>query len=144
MGQVYENITLKNTGDVINVQRGIISEPEVRQIAVRALVDTGADTLIIDEATRQELGLAVMGEKRATLANEAPEICKVTEPVMIYWKDRSTAIRAMVLPRLTERLLGVIPLEEMDVIVNPKRQQLVGAHGDEVILKLESTPRSRI
>jgi hypothetical protein len=31
-------------------------------------------------------------------------------------------------------LLGVIPLEFMDLIVDPVRQELVGAHGDEVIL----------
>jgi hypothetical protein len=30
-------------------------------------------------------------------------------------------------------LLGAIPLEDMDLVVNPAKQELIGAHGDEVI-----------
>jgi hypothetical protein len=30
-------------------------------------------------------------------------------------------------------LLGAIPLEDMDLIVNPAKGELVGAHGDEVV-----------
>jgi hypothetical protein len=36
-----------------------------------------------------------------------------------------------VLPGTDEVLLGAIPLEDMDLIVDPKNQKLVGAHGDE-------------
>jgi hypothetical protein len=38
-----------------------------------------------------------------------------------------------VLPGAEEVLLGAIPLEDMDLIVNPARQELTGAHGDEVV-----------
>ncbi|MDR0551023.1 MAG: hypothetical protein LBG72_03275 [Spirochaetaceae bacterium] len=33
----------------------------------------------------------------------------------------------------SEILLGVLPLEGMDLIVDPARQKLVGAHGDQVV-----------
>jgi hypothetical protein len=33
-------------------------------------------------------------------------------------------------------VLGAIPLEDMDLIVDPKRQELIGAHGDEVITRV--------
>jgi hypothetical protein len=32
--------------------------------------------------------------------------------------------------------LGATPLEEMDLMVDPVRQELTGAHGDEVISML--------
>jgi len=136
MGMVYENITLKNATDVGNFDRGDIKEGEVRQMKVLAMVDTGAWTLIINEDMQQELGLGVKGERSVTLADSGTQICKVTEPVYIHWKDRSAVTRAAVLPGLEEVLLGAIPLEEMDVMVDPKRQQLVGVHGDEILYRL--------
>jgi hypothetical protein len=54
----------------------------------------------------------------------------VTEPVRIYWKDRRTTCEAVVLPGEKDVLLGAYPLEGMDLMVHPKRQEVVGAHGD--------------
>ncbi|MDR1029277.1 MAG: retropepsin-like domain-containing protein, partial [Treponema sp.] len=88
MGMVYAEITLKNAGDTIRVQEGLITEKEVRAVTVQALVDTGAGTLVITGEVMQRLGLAVRGLRRASLANNAKELCKVTEPVEVHWKDR--------------------------------------------------------
>ena len=137
MGMVYENITLKNAFDEKDFRRGFIKEGEIRQIKVLALVDTGAETLIINDAMRQELGLELVGERKVSYANESGEWCKITEPVEIYWKDRSAVTRAIVVPGITEPLLGAIPLEELNVMVDPRTQQLVGIHGDEIIYKVK-------
>jgi hypothetical protein len=59
--------------------------------------------------------------------------CKVTEPVEIRWKDRSTACRAVVMPGAENILLGAIPLEDMDLMVNPVKQVLEGVHGNEIV-----------
>ena len=133
MGLVYEEITLKNAGDVIMANRGVIGEPEIRQTTITAMVDTGAGTLVINEAVRQQLGLEVVGERTATLANEAKEICKITEPVEVHWNNRFTAISALVVSGGREVLLGAIPLEGLDLMVDPTQQRLVGAHGDEAV-----------
>jgi clan AA aspartic protease len=137
MGTVHADITLRNAIDVGNVLRGTIQEHEVRQTTVSAMVDTGAGTLVITEAVREKLGLQVTGLRSATLANSAKAVCKVTEPVEIRWKNRDTTCRALVVPE-GEILLGAIPLEDMDLIVNPVEQELVGAHGDEVVALLMS------
>ncbi|WP_010261301.1 aspartyl protease family protein, partial [Treponema primitia] len=57
VGTVYEEITLKNLGDVSAVERGHLAEPEIREMTVRSVVDTGAETLVISEAVQKELGL---------------------------------------------------------------------------------------
>jgi clan AA aspartic protease len=137
MGIVHSEIMLKNAGDVTNVQRGIIPEREVRTVAVNALVDTGAGTLVINEEIRQKLGLAIEGLRKSTLADGSREIYQVTEPVRIYWENRDTACLALVVPDADNILLGAIPLEDMDLIVDPARQRLVGAHGDEVVCMLK-------
>jgi clan AA aspartic protease len=133
---VYADITLKNGSDVGNYIRGVIQEPDIRQVNVQAMVDTGAGTLIINEGLRQALGLIVMGEKEATLADRAVKMCKYTEPVEIYWGNRSSAVRAIVMEGADEVLLGAIPLEEMDLIVDPARQTLIGAHGDQAVVRI--------
>ncbi|MCL2138284.1 MAG: retroviral-like aspartic protease family protein [Treponema sp.] len=136
MGLVYVNITLKNAGDLIRVKEGLKKEPEIRQTTVQAVVDTGAGTLIINETMRQELGLEVEGERWATLANKTTTKCKYTEPVEVHWGNRSSAVRAIVMEGAEEVLLGAIPLEEMDLIVDPARQILIGAHGDTPVMRV--------
>jgi clan AA aspartic protease len=124
---------LKNAWDVGNVREGLIPEQQVRAAVVNALVDTGAGTLVINEEIRQKLGLAVKGMRRATLADGSSTTYQVTEPVEIHWKDRDTTCPAILLPSADRILLGAIPLEDMDLIVDPQGRQLVGAHGDEVV-----------
>jgi clan AA aspartic protease len=133
MGMVYEEITLKNASDVSNCDRGLIKESEIRQITVQALVDTGASTVVITEEIREKLGLVIRGKRPATLANSRKEMCKVTDAVEIIWKSRSTMIPALVVPGNGKVLLGAIPLEAMDLIVDPSKQVLIGAHGEEIM-----------
>ena len=49
----------------------------------------------------------------------------------VIWKDRFSTDNAAIIPGSDITLLGVIPLEAMDLMVNPVTQELVGAHGDE-------------
>jgi len=133
MGQVYADLTLRNAADVTNAESGLINDSEVRETAVRALVDTGAMTIVITEEIRERLGLKVKGLKRVTMANDSKDMAKVTEPVDIKWKDRETSCRALVINGWGDVLLGLIPLEDMDLAVDPVRQELAGAHGDEIV-----------
>jgi len=132
MGTVYADITLKNVVDEGNARNGLIREDEVRSITVKAVVDTGASTIVINEEQRQKLGLAKIKERRARLADGNRVPCWRTEAVNIYWEDRGCSCDAVVIPQAGKVLLGAIPLEGMDLIIHPKTQELVGAHGDEV------------
>jgi clan AA aspartic protease len=133
VGTVYEEITLKNDGDKIRVQEGLIKEPDMRKTTVRALVDTGAETLVINEAVQKELGLRVKGLREAFLANNEKVMIKITETVEVWWKDRFMTCQAWVIPNAKEVLLGAIPLEDMDLMVNPVDKKLVGVHGDKPV-----------
>ena len=132
MGSVFTEITLKNNRDLFNVQDGVISEKDVRTMTLSALVDTGANYLVINEDIRNKLGLSIEKTSTANLAGDIKMECKITEPVQINWKDRQVSINAVVLPG-EKILLGVIPLEAMDLIVDPVRGELVGAHGDQMV-----------
>jgi len=133
MGIVRTEITLKNAADVSNADRGIIKDSEIRQTTVTAIADTGAITLVINEEIRQKLGLKIKGKREATLANGITSDYDVTEPICVHWKDRDSACRAYVLPNSNNVLLGAIPMEDMDLIVNPSNLEVVGAHGDKIM-----------
>jgi len=130
MGTVHTEITLKNMVNVVNAQKGIVSEKDVQSITVTAVVDTGAASLVINEEQCQKLGLGIRMERSARVADGRRVICKVTEPVEIQWKNRRTSCEAMVIPGAETVLLGAIPLEGMDLMVNPVSLELVGVHGE--------------
>jgi clan AA aspartic protease len=131
MGTFREEITLENIKDCGLAEHGYIKESEVRTLKVDATPDTGAWTLVINEDVRQKLGLEIKETRNSTLADGKTSSYAITESVNIYWKNRFTALPAVVVPGAKEVLLGALPLEAMDLIVDPVRQQLAGAHGDE-------------
>jgi clan AA aspartic protease len=132
MSVIYTEITLKNAVDVSNFTTGIVkNQNEIRQTTVPALVDTGAWTLVINEAIRDQLGLQIIGTDSGTLADGTKETFNVAGPLEIIWKDRRTICVALVLPTADEVLLGAIPLEALDLTINPRKEEITGAHGDQ-------------
>jgi clan AA aspartic protease len=132
MGEVHTEITLVNIGDQSAAERGFIPHDQVRKLTVNALVDTGAWTLVINEEIRQKLGLKVEETSETTLAGGIKVPSRITEFVEVRWKNRKAACEAVVLPGEDEILLGAYPLEGMDLMVHPQRQEVIGAHGDKV------------
>ncbi|MDR1950407.1 MAG: aspartyl protease family protein [Spirochaetaceae bacterium] len=126
-----EAITLTNSRDVGNAEEGLIPEAKVRKMTIDAMPDTGAWTLVINEETRQKLGLTIRETSESTLADGKTDTYNVTEGVEIRWKNRSTVLPAVVVPDAKDILLGALPLEAMDLMVDPVHERLVGVHGDQ-------------
>jgi clan AA aspartic protease len=132
MSVISTEITLINEGDTIKAEEGLIKADVVRQLTVQAIVDTGAWTMVINEETREKLGLRYRGYGDATFADGEKGTYKMAGPLEIRWKNRRHVCEALVLPHSTDILLGSNPLEGMDLTVNPLRE-LVGVHGDIVM-----------
>jgi predicted aspartyl protease len=113
--------------------RGLIKKSEVRETTVQVVADTGAETLVINETVRAALGLRITGPAEAWLADGRNHGCQVTEPVDVQWKDRVMTCRPWLIADAPEVLLGAIPLEDLDLIVDPVDQRVVGKHGDKRI-----------
>ena len=136
MGYVNTQVTLKNIYDLKQAKQGNLPKDKIRQATIDVMVDTGASTLVINEKIFQQLGLDVMGESEITLANDAKEKCKITEPVVIKWEDRAVAMSALVIDDAPDFLLGILPLEGMDLIIDTVNQKLVGAHGKKTVYRV--------
>ena len=125
MGLIYAEVTLINGGDLEMARRKIIGEEEIKKMTVSMLVDTGALNLCINENIQEQLQLPVVDTRKAQMADGSIIECKVVSPVEVRFKNRQTTCRAMVLPGSSEPLLGAIPLEDMDVLIHPQRQELI-------------------
>jgi hypothetical protein len=131
-----EEITLSNARDVGNVHDGIISKEQIRSMTIKAVPDIGSWVLVINEQTRARLGLIIEGSVRSTLADGSTSSYKQTEAVKIQWKDRITSQQAVLVPNAKDILLGALPLEAMDLRVDPVNERLVGVHGEQALYML--------
>ena len=125
MGLVYADITLLNSFDVTASKKGLIAKEDVKKLEVKALVDSGAITLTINDAIASQLDLEIEDSINIELADGTHSKRNLAGPVTIRFKNRMISCSALVLPGASEVLLGAIPMEAMDVIIDPFAQQLV-------------------
>ncbi len=125
MGLIYADIELINGFDLELARRHMIGEEEVKRMSLVALVDTGSYMLAINESIQEQLQFPIVEKRKAQLANGHIVECDVVSSVELRFKNRQTTCRAMILPGDSEPLLGSIPLEDMDVLIHPLRQELI-------------------
>jgi clan AA aspartic protease len=125
MGLIHADIELVSIDDKALARKGYLSDDKIKKVKVRALVDSGAYMLSINEEIKMQLDLAVLDEQEAELADGTLRKVEIVGPVEIRFENRITSVNAVVLPSNTEVLLGTIPMEDMDVLIDPKAQKLI-------------------
>ena len=125
MGLVYAEIELISVDDLVLHRRGFLAEDKIKRMTVNALVDSGAYMLVINDHIRHQLDLPLIEEQVFRLAGDSERRGEVVGPVEIRFENRSTSVRAVVLPGADEVLLGSIPLEDLDVVIDPREQRLI-------------------
>jgi clan AA aspartic protease len=125
MGITYAEIELINSDDIALLKRGYLPEEQIRRTRVRALVDSGASLLAIPAALNNQLGLGKVDEQQAELADGSVITVDVVGPIEVRFQNRKAITVAMVIPGEVEVLLGAIPMQSMDVLIDPKRERLI-------------------
>jgi clan AA aspartic protease len=135
MGRVVTHATIENSEDLWAIKKGLIKLEEARKIEVPdALVDTGATLLTLPTRLIQQLGLARTGTKRVTTSQGTAE-AGMYEAVRLTIQERSCTMDVLEAPDSTPVLIGQIPLEHLDFVIDPRGQKLIGnpAHGGELM-----------
>jgi len=138
MGRVLTAATIENLGDLFEVERGSRAPDEVRRIQVDdALVDTGATTLALPSFLIEQLGLKRVYEKQAKSTRGVGPV-SVYEAVRLTIEQRFCTVDVMEVPDEVPVLIGQIPLEMLDFVVDPQARRLIGnpAHNGEHVLEL--------
>lgn len=103
-----------------------------RTLPVRALVDTGALKMCLTAEQAQALGfdLSEMRQERVTLGDGSKRLVPVVAPITLEFENRQCVTEAFVLG--DEALMGCIPLEAMDLVIQPSSNRVVvnPAHPD--------------
>ena len=125
MGYVYAEIELTNEDDVVLHRHGIRLESEIKKVKCRALVDSGAWDLVINEEVQRQLDLPVIDRQAVEMADETVIEVDVVGPVQIRFESKTTIASAIVMPGISEVLLGAYPMEGLDVMIDPKGERLL-------------------
>ena len=122
---VYAEVELINGEDLSDARRFRIGEEEIKRMSVNILVDTGSYMLAINESIQEQLQVPFFEKRTMQLADNRIREYDVVSPIELRFKIRRVVCSAVVLPGDAEPLLGAIPLEEMDVLIHPTRQELI-------------------
>ena len=138
MGRVLTEATLENLKDVWDVERGMRPADQARRVIVSdALVDTGATLLSIPTRLIHQLGLAQLGTRRVR-SSAGPTQAGLYEAVRLTIMGRTCTMDVLEVPDDGPVLIGQIPLEHLDLVVDPRNQRLIGnpAHGGEHVYEM--------
>lgn len=138
MGRVLAAVRIENIRDLYAAEEGRLKEADVRHVEVAdALVDTGATTLALPTRVIAQLGIRKVAEKQATSSQGVAPV-NIYEAVRLNWMDRFCTVDVVEVPDEVPVLIGQIPLEMMDLVVDLQGRRLMGnpAHGGEQILEL--------
>lgn len=125
MGLVYAEIDLTNEDDLVLNRHGYLPETDVRHVRCRALVDSGAYDLVVTEEIRDQLGLLVVAKDQVTMADERRIRVDMVGPVEIRFEDRTTIVKAVVMPGTSMVLLGAMPMQALRAYIDPVSERLV-------------------
>jgi predicted aspartyl protease len=138
MGKVAVAAKIENLGDLIGVERGSMSPDQIRSIDVTdALVDTGATMLSMPKRLIEQLGLQPFRTRRARISAGLVDVT-VYRAARLTIQGRDCVGDVSELPDDCPVLIGQVPLELLDFVVDPIGQQLIGnpAHGGEHMIEM--------
>jgi clan AA aspartic protease len=124
MGEIKVRVELENTADRYWFLQKRIKEDEIRKYQMNAIVDTGAVMLALPQEVVEELGLEITRTVVVTYADERKEERPVAGPVTIKIGRRFMNTDCIVVPPLSEALIGQVILEELDLIPDCQKQTL--------------------
>ena len=138
MGRVLTEALVENTEDLWDVKRGRLPADQARRLTIPdALVDTGATLLSLPTRFIQQLGLDKTSSKRVTSSIGLGE-ASMYEAVRLTIQGRSCTMDVMEVPDSVPALIGQLPLEHLDLVIDSRNRVLVGnpAHGGEHVYEL--------
>lgn len=138
MGRVTVKAKIENLSDLNHVESQTMPADQARSVEVDdALVDTGATLLSMPKKLIDRLGLKPVRTRKA-MTSSGPVTIQMYGTVRLTIQDRDCTTDVTELPDECPVLIGQIPLEQLDFIVDLQGRKLIGnpAHGGEQMIEL--------
>jgi len=124
MGRTKAILKVRNFGDMQKAAEGLILATAVRTVEIEALVDTGATYVSLPKSEIEKLGLPFHRNIRIVTAN-GPASRRLFTGAQIELNGREFLTEVMENGQGTPALVGYLLLEALDLVVDPKSQQVI-------------------
>ena len=138
MGKVSVTAKIESLADLYLADRGELEPDGVRAVDVQqALVDTGATSLSMPLSLINRLGLKPIRRRNARTSAGVVTV-RIFQTVRLTIQGRDCNVDVTELPEECPILIGQVPLELLDFVVDPIAHRLIGnpEHGGEHIIEL--------
>jgi predicted aspartyl protease len=138
MGRVIVTAKIANIADVYNARMGTLPADQVRSVEVTvALVDTGATTLSLPKRLIAQLGLTLLRTRNARTATGLTTLQTYGGAHLVV-QDRECTCDVTEVSDDCPALIGQIPLESLDLVVDTQGRRLIGnpEHGGEHVMEV--------
>ena len=126
MGRVTVKAKIENLSDLHLAKRHLLPSDQVRIVEVDdALVDTGATTLSMPRNLIERLGLDLVRTRKA-VTGAGRKAFRFMGPCRLTIQGRDCPTDVIELPDECPVLIGQIPLEQLDFVVDMPGQKLIG------------------
>jgi predicted aspartyl protease len=138
VGKTLVNAKIENLRDLLSAEQGFLPPDQVRGVDVPdALVDTGATMLSLPTRLIGQLGLVPYRKRRVRTAAGVVDTM-IYRAVRLTIQGRDCITDVSEVPDSCPVLVGQIPLESLDFVVDPVNQRLIGnpEHGGEQMIEI--------
>ncbi len=138
VGRVLTEAKIENLKDLWAVEQGLRTADQARSMTVTdALVDTAATLLSLPTGLIHRLGLSRVSSQQVRSSMGISE-ASLYEAVRLTIGGRSCTMDVMEVPDEVPVLIGQLPLEHLDFVVDLRSRSLIGnpAHGGEHVYEL--------
>jgi predicted aspartyl protease len=125
VGRVTSDIVLANNQDVQLAAGGALAPDKVRRIQTKGIVDAGANHVVLPKAIADQLGLPIHGNATVRYADNRAATRTIVKQLSLEVAGREGTFRAIVEPDRDTVLIGVIVMEDLDLIVDCAHETLV-------------------
>jgi predicted aspartyl protease len=137
MGRITVDFALANNYDVLQAKAGKLAPENVRRVQLQGIVDTGSARLVLPAGVVAQLGLPSAEDATVRYADQRTAIRPTVEEARVELLGRHGSFRAVVEPNRNTALIGAIVLEDLDLVVDCTKQQLLPRDPDRIISEIE-------
>ena len=137
MGRIAVEIELSNHQDSVLAGDGTIAADMVRHVRVSGLVDPVASYLVLPKSVAVQLGVPAASNAIVRSADRRKARRNVVSDVQVDLLGRQGTFRAIVEPNRDDVLIGAIVLEDLNLLVDCRTQQLRPRDPEGIVTEIE-------
>jgi hypothetical protein len=137
MGRVIVTFELMNYADIKMVEGGHLTPDKIRRVAVQGVVDSGTTRMVLPKGAVDLLGLPVSGKATVHYGDKSTQKRDMVNDAFVQLLGRGGVFNAIVELNRTDALLGAIVMEDLDLIVDCGKNEVVPRDPSGIVSEIE-------